>query len=226
MRAISRAPVSGKSPRQMISSSCVRTAGVRSTGKSAAVFLSRVSAGVASQVASVASASRCPGALRSAPSAAAGVPVCRSVVASLRACGLRSQPVAGASSPVALLGRLLRRGMSASVASVGTVPCVKASRSHVALSRRCVRSVASSPRQVLHPAFERLAEAARDSSSRRLSRRFAGPPSHGSRAVHEPVACVPRNSRVAFLPVASLRSGQARPVASPIESAARTWRYH
>jgi hypothetical protein len=58
VREISRTTVSSKSPRQVVKSSCVRTAGVGSTGMNAAGFTAGVSksvASVASPVASVAS---------------------------------------------------------------------------------------------------------------------------------------------------------------------------
>ena len=209
---ISTATVSDKSPRQIIGSSCVRTAGVRSTGENAALFLARVSGSRGgTPVASVASASVASASVVSAPvvsvaSVASGalrsarpVPcgMYSGVVASLRTrdAGCAS-PVSGhpASSPVALLGRLLRpiasvvasRSVSLPGVAYGRVasrpPVVASGRVGgvggvagsvgVGVSVRSVGGVKSSPRQVLRRVFERLAETARDGVSRRLSRRF------------------------------------------------------
>ena len=230
MGEISTATVSGKSPRQMIGLRCVRTAGVRSTGKSAVAFLAvksgRVAsvASVSSVVASVQSAFRSgSGALRSAPRVDRRVS--SSVVASSCPRDVGSVSGAGRPSPVALLGRVLRRVASVAVvsspvasrleASVGVASDVVASRPlalrSVASSSvgrvRGVGSVESSPRQVLRRVFEKLAETARDGLSRRLSRRFA--------RVERQEECAafgirtPGNSGVAFVPV-ELRSSPSR----------------
>lgn len=160
MGEISRTTVSSKSPRQMIGPSCMRTAGVGSTGMSGAEFTAGVSKSVAlvacvasprfasrsvasafvASVASVASQFTVPGALRPGPSVSSGI------VASSRSprdrCEQRSAPVV----PVASVLR-----------GVSSVGCVE-----------------SSPKSVLRQAFQKSCEAARDSLCRRLSRRFGG----------------------------------------------------
>lgn len=157
MGEISTATVSSRSPRQMISQGCVRTAGVGSTGMSAAGFTAGVSKSVASvasprpasssvasafvaSVASVASQFTVPGALRPCPSVSSGF------VASSRSprdgCEQRSAPLV----PVASVLR-----------GVSSVGCVE-----------------SSPKSVLRQAFQKSCEAAKDSMCRRLSRRFGG----------------------------------------------------
>lgn len=160
MGEISMTTVSSKSPRQMIGSSCVRTAGVGSTGMTAAGLTAGVSKSVAlvasvasprpasksvasafvASVASVASQFTVPGALRPCPSISSGF------VASSRSprdrCEQRSAPLV----PVASVLR-----------GVSSVGCVE-----------------SSPKSVLRQAFQKSCEAARDSMCRRLSRRFGG----------------------------------------------------
>lgn len=197
MRDISGATVSSKSPRQIIGSSCVRTAGVGSTGKSAAAFIAsqlrpsslrwvasvRSPGRVLSSVAFVASASSWsvasvasrPGALRipgnEFPS------VSRRVVASVGSRRGGNASEYGGVSPKSVVVASF-----APVASVASVACVASGvplRRFV--SRRVVfpvvvsRSVECSPRRVLGRVFSGLVEAARDIKSKRMSCRFARP---------------------------------------------------
>ena len=184
MRIISTSTVSIKSPRQVSSSSCLRTAGVGSTGVSAAKFIS-------SGVASVASASVQPVASASVAS--------RSAFSQLRPASveLRSSSrvvssvasasgiVASASSPVAYLGWLLRRSSPTLGSALSSPRVCVTSRVVVASGSVSLGSVASRsvqlrqssqcPRTALRSVLLRLSEVARGDLSKRMSRRFAHP---------------------------------------------------
>ena len=171
MGDISASRISSKSPRQIISVSCLRTAGVGSTGKSAARFIGREGG----LVASVASADR-----GVAPGSAVGShrpsipPRCVGRVSSVRLfLGSVAARVSVASaslqySPVALFGGLLRRS--------GRVRGVASSSGElrsVASNSVALRRSSALPRSVLPHAFERLAARAVGGVSERLSRRFS-----------------------------------------------------
>ncbi len=234
MREISRATVSSRSPRQSVSSSCLRTAGVGSTGKSAAAFIAGVSK-VSGSVASVdrnaspqvayASQSRASGTVASEFVASASVasvvhasvelgvsrscpPVSSSVVAFARQHGVRSASVSGCLSSPASIARRLRSSVSGASQS-SSVASRGVAFPSVAFLSVASRSVQRSPRSELRRAFQRLAEATRDGLSKRLSRRF-GSVEKAAWRERLPVSCS----------VASVPSELRR--ASP----ARAWRFH
>lgn len=239
MGDISTSPVSSKSPRQMFSTRCLRTAGVGSTGVSASKF-------IASSVASVASrcvASRCvasgelrprelrPGALsrgvgvveflaggvahRSAPS---GQGVLRPVASRCVA----SRPVAFspvAFSPVAFLGRLLRRS-SPSIGSSSMRPRRVEGLAH-GVEFRSSRS-SERPRHVLGTAFEKSAELARRVVASCLTGRFGSHSVTSIGSLHaefqaERTCRVPRCGEIA-IPTVSVWSRCVSP--------AKPWRLH
>jgi hypothetical protein len=212
---LSTSPVSSRSPRQMVGASCLRTAGVGSTGTSALKFLS-------SSVASVASSCVASSELRQRRSGQRALltrELCRGVgVVEFLAGGVarRSAPsgqgelrkVALSSvafSPVAYLGRLLRRS-SPSIGSprVEVVSCGVGLRS--SRSSEC-------PRRVLRVAFERLVDTARRGVSQRLAGRFSQSSVELSRVAFERPSCVP---------------SCVTSVSEPLRSVppARAWRLH
>jgi hypothetical protein len=223
---LSTSPVSSRSPRQMVSASCSRTAGVGSTGTSASSFLSSSVASVASRcVASVELRERQFGLRQSRQSALRTRELCRGVgvVESLDGGVARRSAPSGqgelrsvasrsvASSAVAYLGRLLRRSS----------PSISSHRVEVASCGVELRSSRSSvrPRSVLRVAFERLAKSARREVAQRLSGRFAPQSVFKSSEL----------SRVAFKGSDSVASSVLSSVASePLRCVppARTWRLH
>lgn len=229
VRAISGATVSSRSPGQRVVESCLRTAGVGSTGKCAAVFIAESSGSVASvpriaspqvayassrsrlvasafefvasaSVASpVASASRVKGASRSS------LVVSRSIVASPRSRVVHSASPSCGVGPVELSARSLR----SSRALLRPVASREVRLRRFASELFQSSGVVSSPRVVLREAFQRLAETVRDGLSRRISRRLGN---KSSVASHDHLQSRPG---VAFVPVELRR-------ASP----ARAWRLH
>jgi hypothetical protein len=207
----------------MVGPSCLRTAGVGSTGTSASKFISSGVASVASScVQSRSVASGCVASGQSSPSLLCPSLLCPSRLrprafgrgvrvvqflaggAAHRSApsgqGVLRQVASGciASSPVAYLGWLLRR----SIPSIGST--------RVEVVSRVSRPV-ECPRSVLCVAFQRLAKAARLSVSERMSGRFSPSSVELSRSEHrvECSSCVP-------------------PVGVPLRSAstAGPWRFH
>ena len=197
MREISRTTISSRSPRQMISLSCVRTAGVGSTGMNAAGFTAGVSKSVASvacvasvecvasvasvasrsvasafvaSVASVASQFTVPGASRSSPLSPVAFSHGASSSRQLR------QVVSRSSQSSALVSRRIN-GPSVTAPRANKRASTSVSNSSIVSSGVRVGCVESSPKLVLRQAFQKSFETARDSLCRRLSRRFAGSPS-------------------------------------------------
>lgn len=250
MREISGATVSSKSPRQMISSSCLRTAGVGSTGTSVAAFIaskSRRSQLRPSSLRSVTSfvsvaSVRSPG--RVSSSVAFVASASSSLVASVasRPGALR---IPGNEFPsvsrrvVASVGS--RRGgnaseyggvspkslLAASFAQVASVACVASGvelrefvSRRVAFPVAVSRSVECSPRRVLGRVFSGRAEAARDMKFERMSRRFSS----------QEVSERPVVSRECELSVSRVSSELSR--LSPVEvvscrtEADKPWRVH
>lgn len=231
MREISTTTVSGTSPGQIIGLGCLRTAGVRSTGKSVSAYLAVESGSFASsqRVASVSSVGAASGVHRGASRFALRVersPVSVSVVARLRPHRVGRASVGGQPSPVELLAKSLRVA-SVRVASV-CVASVRVASSPVASS--CVRGVSEvgcveSPRQVLRRVFERLAETSRGGVSRRLSRRFGRVDRVGSSLLHD--SCV-ASAVVASRPAEQLGCRDLSPVEwlRPVAFPAGPRRFH
>ncbi len=243
MREISRTTISSKSPRQRLSSSCLRTAGAGSTGMNAANFIAAVTGSVASvpscaspQVACVRKASRSvasefvasasgsksskSGASNLLPTVSRSVRVSRSFVASSSLAGAGLASSVGSLGPVALVSRQLRQ-RSVLLRSVAS-GCVGLRRSGPRIV--ALQGVECSPRIVLRKAFQELAEAARDNVSERMSRRLGrtedgGPTTGLTPSVRVAEDCVVR-VRVGPVRVVSLRQ-EERPA-----SHARAWRLH
>ena len=221
MREVSTSTVQGKSPRQIVGSSCLRTAGVGSTGMSAARFISSGVASVASASVElrwfnrvVSSASRFSGAKASLGS---DIVTSKSSTNPSQLRSVASSSVA--SSPVAYLGRLLRRSSlkidSALSASRGGV-----ASSSVALLRVGVRRSSQSPRTVLRSGLLRTTEVGQVEVAKRMSHRFA----------HPAVALVSVASQFERSSVNESRSSESCVGSVPPQlrsaSPARAWRFH
>ncbi len=284
MRIISTSTVSIKSPRQISSSSCLRTAGVGSTGMSAATFISSGVASLASasgqSVASASVASRpafrlsrtsplrpASVELRSSSRVVSSASEFRVGVCSLKAflgsgivpstssadpSPLRSvacSSVASTSSPVAYLGRLLRRsnpriGSALSSPSVCVASRVVVASGSVASGSVASRFVASrsvqlrpsspSPRTALRSVVLRMTESARGDVSKRMSRRFAHPEVKTVRVASSAERFGLGESSVSARCVSASRLNESsvRGVPSSVgvsecsASPARAWRFH